>query len=323
MFYPALRTFVKFGMKWYVKDWQVRQLEHTQLDLPTIVVANHPNSFFDALVLAVHSPKDTRFLVRGDIFEKPWANWLLRNLFMIPIYKKSDDPDFEVRNAFTYDECAKCLKSSENIVLFPEGVSRNSHQLRPLMPHGFVALTERAIRMDVPVQIQAFALGYNSFDSIPKAVALTALTRIDSTDYLQDGQVDGKQLLQQVRQELEAALPLGPVQPKQEQQAANAWMKVPAQLGYYTHHWLYKIVRQQVEQKTKGTIFFDSLLFGVLLFGYPILIFLLSLILGNLIGFWTGIIFFFFMPFLSYCWVQYQPIKVTEESDELKVNQLN
>jgi len=147
MFYPLLRSFVKFGLNWYVTDWQLKNMAIASLQHPTIVVSNHPNSFFDALVLAVNSPKETRFLVRGDIFKKEWANWTLRTLFMIPIYKKSDDPDFEVMNAFTYDECAKWLKSAENIIIFPEGVSRNSHLLRPFMPTGFTSLIKRAISM--------------------------------------------------------------------------------------------------------------------------------------------------------------------------------
>ena len=323
MLYPLLRSFVKFGLNWYVTDWQLKNMAIASLQHPTIVVSNHPNSFFDALVLAVNSPKETRFLVRGDIFKKEWANWTLRTLFMIPIYKKSDDPDFEVMNAFTYDECAKWLKSAENIVIFPEGVSRNSHLLRPFMPTGFTSLIKRAISMDIPVQIQPFVIGYSSFDYIPKSVSLEALSPIDSTDYINDGDVDAARILQLVREEMESAMPSGPVEPSIDYLKSREWMKIPAKAGYYTHNWLYKLVKQQIEKKTSGTIFYDSLMFGVLLFGYPVLVLLISLIIGNIIGFWTGLLFFVLMPFLSYCWVQYQPVKINGEKESLKVNRLN
>ncbi len=323
MFYPLLRSFVKFGLNWYVADWQLKNLANASLQHPTIVVCNHPNSFFDALVLAVHSPKETRFLVRGDIFKKHWANWALRNLFMIPIYKKSDDPDFEVMNAFTYDECAKWLKSSENIVIFPEGVSRNTHRLRPFMPSGFSALVKRAISMDIPVQIQPYVINYSSFDAIPKAVALTALSPIDSTDYIQKSEVDTSKILSLMREEMDAELAGVPITPTANYAKNREWMKYPAKAGYYTHHWLYKLLKAQVEKKTSGTIFYDSLMFTALLFAYPILILILSLLIGNLIGFWTGLLIFFLLPFLSYCWVQYEPIRVHDGSDTFKDNKLN
>src|SRR5690606_11370838 len=159
MLYPLLRSFVKFGLNWYVTDWQLKNMAIASLQHPTIVVSNNPNSFFDALVLAVNSPKETRFLVRGDIFNKEWANCTLRTLFMIRIYEKSDVSDLGVMNAFTYHECDKWLYSAEHIVLFPGGVSRHSHVLRPFMPIGFPSLIKRAISMDIPVQIHPFVIG--------------------------------------------------------------------------------------------------------------------------------------------------------------------
>ena len=48
---------------------------------------------------------------------------------------------------------------------------------------------------------------------------------------------------------------------------------------YYLHKTYYQYIFRFVDQKTKGTVFFDSVLFSILLFTYPIYLFLIYLIL--------------------------------------------
>ncbi|MGM1429490.1 1-acyl-sn-glycerol-3-phosphate acyltransferase [Sphingobacterium lactis] len=323
MFYPVLKFVVKFGLRWYVSEWRLQNLQQANANVPALIIANHPNSFFDALVIAVHQESEIRFLTRGDIFEKPLANWTLRTFFMLPIYKKSDDEESEIKNAFVYDECVSHLKQGTKILIFPEGVSRNHLGINTFMPQGTNALIQRAVKMDIPIQVQPYLLRYSSFDNIPKAVSLQALEPIDSTDFLQDGQVMSTDVLFKAKRAMENELIKEPLEPNPDLRKEKEWMRLPAKLGYYTHNWLYQLVKKKVREKTDGTIFFDSLLFGVLLFGYPLLIFILSLILGNIFGFWWGMLFFVLLPFLSYCWVQYEPIRVMSDELEDRTNRLN
>jgi hypothetical protein len=48
-------------------------------------------------------------------------------------------------------------------------------------------------------------------------------------------------------------------------------------LFYKIHQPFYNLIKNYVAQKTKNTVFFDSVLFSVLLFTYPIFIFILFL----------------------------------------------
>lgn len=322
MLYPLLKSYVKFGLNWYVTEWQIKNLEFVDQKNPALIVSNHPNSFFDALVIAVHSPAEILFLARGDAFKKPIANWALRTFFMLPIYKKNDDEQADIMNAFTMDECVKELSKGNKILIFPEGVSRNQLTLQPFMFKGMTMLIERAIQRDIPLQIQPYALGYSSFDEVPKAVSIEGMSPIDSTNYLSGpNQVLTEKIMMDLREKLEFNLTdefLTPSQKKQQKE----WMKIPAQIGYYTHNWFYQLVKKEIKKKTEGSIFYDSLLFGVLLFGYPILIFLLSIILGNIFNFTTGFLFFILMPVFSYCWVNYSPIKKQEYVPEGRGNAL-
>jgi 1-acyl-sn-glycerol-3-phosphate acyltransferase len=323
MLYPILRSFIKLGLNWYVSDWQLKNLQYADHNNPAVIVSNHPNSFFDALIITVHQPSEICFLTRGDIFEKPWANWVLRTFFMLPIYKKNDGDDAEISNAFTYDECVRQLKMGRKLLIFPEGVSRNHIDLKPFMTTGLNSIIQRAVQMDVPIQVQPYILSYNSFDFNPKAVYLEALESIDSTDYLINSEVMTNEIIKKVRGEMDNHMLNSFVGETEGIRKSREWMRFPAIAGKYTHNWYYQLVKKQVLKKTDNTIFYDSLLFAILLFTYPVIIFLLSVIIGSITGFWWGLLIFILLPFLSYCWVQYQPVKIGGENLDDRVNKLN
>ncbi len=321
--YRLLQSFVRFGLKWYVVDLQCKNLDYGEHKLPSIVVANHPNSFFDAILVAAYSKSEIRFLTRGDIFNKTWTNWLLRSLYMLPIYKRNDDPDAEIKNAFTMDEAVKFMQEGKRIFIFPEGVSRNKYQLQHFMPGGISQLIQRAVHRDVPVQVQPYVLAYSSFDYVPKAASIEALSPLDCTNYMVDGIVDVSVVLSGLREKMEFSIPPESIDPNPVTNTTKEWMKIPAQIGQILHQHLYRYVKGQVKLKTDGTIFFDSILFGVLLFGYPLLVLLISCLIGQLIGFWTGLFVFLLLPFTSYCWVNYSKIKVDKEMHPNRKNSLN
>ncbi|MGO1596119.1 MAG: 1-acyl-sn-glycerol-3-phosphate acyltransferase [Sphingobacterium sp.] len=322
MVYTLLRSLIKLGLHWYLPDRQLKNLRQATDRQPALIVSNHPNSFFDALVLVAYQPVEICFLTRGDLFKHPFINWLLRTLNMLPIYKRSDDPDAETKNAFTYDECANQLEQGRKILIFPEGVSRNHIQLRPFMPAGTSAVISRAVRMDIPIQIQPYVLGYSSFDYVPKSLYLEALPTIDSTDFLEDGEVKTDAVLRKMRRDMEEHMWDHPIPPRTDEISSKQWMRVPGRLGKLTHAWFYHLIRKKIEEKTKGTIFFDSLLFTALIFIYPASVFLISLLVGLLLGFWWALALFLTFPFLAYCWVNTQPIKTQLEDTSNRVNHL-
>ncbi len=320
MLYQVLKAFVKLGMHWYIPDLRTHQLDLAKYEAPSIIVSNHPNSFFDALVIAVHAPAEIRYLTRGDIFKHPLANWALRRLFMLPIYKKSDDSEYSVKNDFTYDECMRQFQAGKHILIFPEGRSHNLWHLQYLMQSGVTSLLQRAYRADIPVQVQPYVLNYNSFSDVPKAVSITALSPIDSTDFIDGHVVRAAEVIENTKDDLKANMAHKPLDPLEKSEKELAWMRIPAKIGYYTQFWFYKLWRDYVRKKTEGTIFYDSLLFGALLLSYPVFVVLLSVIVGKLLGFWVGLFLFLFLPATSYCLAKCQEIKVETDLETKKVN---
>ncbi len=80
---------------------------------------------------------------------------------------------------------------------------------------------------------------------------------------------------------------------KSQQMLRNVLVKLllllPASIGFLLHAPLYFSLKKRIQQKTKGTVFYDSVLFGLLLIAYPI--------------FWLLVNIFSFV-FISNCYVQ-------------------
>jgi len=320
MLYSLLRNFIKIGLHWYIADAQVVHLERANFQGPTLILSNHPNSFFDALLIAAYAPVKIHYLVRGDIFRHPFANFILRSLYMLPIYKKSDDPEYVVKNEFTYDTCMQILRDGKHILIFPEGKSHNLWYLQQFMKNGISMLLERSFKRNIPLQVQAYALNYNSFLSVPKSVSIAALHTVDSTEYIENGSLQVESIISLTQEELKKNMPGVPVHPDVLAENTKKMLFVPAKIGYYTQYWFYKLWKNYIAKKTEGTIFYDSLLFGALLFSYPILVLLVSILVGNLFSFWWGVFVFILLPSTSYCLSKYQNIKVETDLDNERVN---
>lgn len=320
MFYKVFRYFVRQGLRWFIADLDCSKLHGHALAGPSIILSNHPNSLFDALVLAAYSPGEIRYLVRGDIFQNPVVNVVLRSLYMLPIYKPREDPEFAVKNDFTFDACLSHLKEGKHILIFPEGRSDNLWKLRPFMNGGITAIMERAYRADIPLQIQAYALSYSSFRFVPKAMQIKALAPLDTTDFIVDSQVETVAVIKLLRANLLTNMNEEPYVPPVVERKGKEWMRVPAKIGYFSHYWFYKLWRDYVRKKTEGTIFYDSILFVALLVSYPLVVFCLSALIGLFLGFWVGVVVFVLLPGLSYCMVQYQPVRVEQDVGQPKAN---
>jgi len=105
--------------------------EKLQHGKPVILIANHPASFLDAMVLAVFLGRPIHFYVRGDIFSHPIANYILSKLHMIPIFSREHGTGNLAKNKVTFDRGRKLLSAGNLLLIFPEGFSRQSKKAEP------------------------------------------------------------------------------------------------------------------------------------------------------------------------------------------------
>lgn len=99
---------------------------------PVLLVANHPNSLFDPVLVQAVSPRPVRFLAKAPLFGDRKVGWLVRGAGAIPVYRASDDPDQMERNVDMFRAAHAALAAGDIIGIFPEGLSHSDPALAPL-----------------------------------------------------------------------------------------------------------------------------------------------------------------------------------------------
>lgn len=101
-------------------------------DGPVLVVANHPNSLLDPLVIFRIAGRSTRPLARAPLFDQAGVGLMLRAMNGLPVYRREDDPDQMDRNEVTFRAAIDALHAGEAVQIYPEGISHNEPHVQPL-----------------------------------------------------------------------------------------------------------------------------------------------------------------------------------------------
>lgn len=99
---------------------------------PVLVVANHPNSLLDPLVIFRTAGRTTRPLAKAPLFEKLGVGLMLRIMGGLPVYRRQDDASLVARNDATFGAAAAALRNGEAVQIYPEGVSHSEPSLQPM-----------------------------------------------------------------------------------------------------------------------------------------------------------------------------------------------
>lgn len=99
---------------------------------PALLVANHPNSLLDPMLVAAAARRPLRFLAKAPLFEDPKIAWLVKAAGAIPVHRRIDDPTQMDSNEDMFREVTAALTEGAAIALFPEGVSHDEPSLAPL-----------------------------------------------------------------------------------------------------------------------------------------------------------------------------------------------
>jgi hypothetical protein len=288
----------------------------TSFGNPKIIASNHPNSFFDAIVLAVNYPKPIYFLARGDAFKKPLVAAFLKSLQLIPIYRLSEGKSNLIKNEDTFKRCLALLKKNQTILIFSEGVCVNEWQLRPLKK-GTARLALLALQEKIAtLKIQPTNINYSSFNKNPKEVVVNFNTEFGLQDSAMERESDFyNEFNSQLKKGILSNLILR-TEKKNSKLVTNTISKTskialafPALIGFILNYNIYNIFKKMALKKTKNTVFYDSVLFGLLLLCYPILVGLISVIIGLLFNITVALAAFILFPFSAWCYSQYNSDK--------------
>lgn len=157
MLHPLLKLWCKISLHFFFRKWQVHF--HSPLPkAPIIFLANHPNAFLDAIIIACSIKQKPWFLARGEVFKGKRSAWILSKLRLIPIYRFRDGHSSLRKNENIIDRCSELLARGESIILFPEGENSLQATLLPLQK-GFVRIAEAALDLNSNLNLQIVPVG--------------------------------------------------------------------------------------------------------------------------------------------------------------------
>lgn len=277
MLYYCLRFVIRIALQLFCSRLLVHHQTLTKTKGPLLITANHPNSFLDAIIIGALFQQPVHFLARGDAFKKPWHRWLLEQLHMIPIYRISEGRQYLHLNNYSFNRSYEILAAGGIVLIFIEGICVNQHQLQPFKK-GAARIALRCWDNGIPLQVMPVGISYDSFKEFNKTVVLDVAPPLSKAALTIDG--DAVKSMHQfntiIKTQLKALIH-PPIPTKTQHHVlllAMGW------LGWLLHRPFYYPIQQWVASITPKTVFFDSVLFGVLLILYPLylclLVFLLS-----------------------------------------------
>jgi hypothetical protein len=250
---------------------------------PLLIVANHPDSFFDALVIAANCSHPVSFLARGDVFTKPWHDFLLRALNMMPVYRQREGKEHLHKNQNSFDASVEVLKNNGILLIFIEGTCLNKNEIQPFKK-GAARILQQAVAAGVTPSVLPAVITYNGFKHFGKKIYLMLGKTFSAGVYFRADSTSSSMALERnnfnnhVMQEMVSIFKEPP--PKKYKRPIYLFPIVG--VAWFWHAPFYLIIKTFVAHKTKGTVFYDSVLFAVLLFAYPIYLLLLSILFYNI-----------------------------------------
>ena len=306
MLYRLLLFFIRIALKIFCVSIKVHNKKALQQKGPLLIVANHPDSFFDALVIAANCTYPISFLARGDVFTRPWHNFLLRALNMMPVYRQREGKEHLHKNQKSFDASAQILQNGGTLLIFIEGICLNKNEIQPFKK-GAARILQQAVAAGVMPAVVPAVITYNGFKHFGKKIYLILGGTIPATQFFNKTAVPANAAIERnnfnnhVMQEMTSLYKV----PPSKKYKRPLYLLPIIGIAWFWHAPIFLLIKIFAAYKTKGTVFYDSVLFALLLFAYPIYLLLLFLLLSSIgISNLTSILIIAAHPLLAIIYTQ-------------------
>jgi 1-acyl-sn-glycerol-3-phosphate acyltransferase len=280
LLYQILLFLIRIALKIFCVSIRVHNKKALRQKGPLLIVANHPDSFFDALVIAANCTYPVSFLARGDVFTKPWHNFLLRSLNMMPVYRQREGKEHLYKNQNSFDASVEVLKNGGILLIFIEGTCLNKNEIQPFKK-GAARILQQAVAQGVSPSVLPAVITYNGFKHFGKKIFLMLGSAVPATMFFTSNTEQQNEASQRnnfnnhVMEQMTSLFK----EPPSKKYKRPLYLFPIIGIAWLWHAPLYISIKTFVAHKTKGTVFYDSVLFAVLLFAYPLYLILLFMLL--------------------------------------------
>jgi 1-acyl-sn-glycerol-3-phosphate acyltransferase len=283
LLYRILRFLIRMALKIFCVSIKVHNKKALQQRGPLLIVANHPDSFFDALVIAANCTYPISFLARGDVFTKPWHNFLLRALNMMPVYRQREGKEHLHKNQNSFDASVAVFKNGGTVLIFIEGICLNKNEIQPFKK-GAARILQQAVAAGVTPAVLPAVITYNGFKHFGKKIYLMLGTTVSANQFFNNTAEPENLAIQRnnfnnhVMREMLSLYK----EPPSKKYKRPLYLFPIIGIAWFWHAPLFLLIKTFAAYKTKGTVFYDSVLFALLLFAYPIYLLFLFLLLSSI-----------------------------------------
>lgn len=132
MIYRTLKFLFTITVHVFFRKYVVKNAERIPAKGPLLLVANHPSTFMDPIVIGSSIKRPIHFIAKGEAFRSKFARWILPKFNIIPIYRKEHDPHLTHKNEDTFNKVYEILEKGGAVMIFPEGISITDRILKKI-----------------------------------------------------------------------------------------------------------------------------------------------------------------------------------------------
>ena len=186
MVYGILKIITHLSLKVFFRKIEVHGEDLIPEGAPLIIAANHPSTMIDPIVIGSAINKRLHYIARGNLFTTTFRRWLLRNLYVIPIYRRGESSDAMERNEDVFRKCFDVLAGRGSILIFPEGVSQPERRIQKIKTGtARIALgAEKANNFKLGVVIVPVGLNYSEPGEFRSDLFISFAKSIDVSEFL-------------------------------------------------------------------------------------------------------------------------------------------
>lgn len=214
MIYKFLKQLIKLALFFFFRKIIVAGKEFIPTEGPIILVANHPNTLMDPLLIATLTNQRIGFVANAGIFINKFISSILSYFHVIPIFRKQDvEAGEKLDNKTSFAKCHEYLQNKGSLLIFPEGTSHYELKLREIKTGtARIALSYEEIKsFKGGLKIVPIALDYSDAIQFRSIVSVTVCPAIDVDSYKEfyakDEVTAVTELTEAIRKELAAIIP--------------------------------------------------------------------------------------------------------------------